>query len=230
MPDLNEAEDRVIAPVPRVTIQAFCETPDVANAIQSASSDRRMHKVHVKIQMGGASAAVEAYRSAPTPNVIILESHNDRASLLQHLDALSEFCDAGTKLVVIGHVNDVILYRELIRRGVSDYLIAPTDTLDIVRTVSELFSMPGAAPVGRVTAVVGAKAAPGRRRSPITCPGRPRGAWGSRPWWSISTSRSDRRPELQPGSAARASPTRFLRPSASMRTCSTAFCRGAATT
>lgn len=161
MPDLNEAEDQVIAPVPRVTIQAFCETPDVANAIQSAASDRRMHKVHVKIQMGGASAAVEAYRSAPTPNVIILESHNDRASLLRHLDALSESCDAGTKLVVIGHVNDVILYRELIRRGVSDYLIAPTDTLDIVRTVSELFSVPGAAPLGRVTSVVGAKGGAG---------------------------------------------------------------------
>ncbi len=161
MPDMNDPQDGVIAPVPRITIQAFCETPDVASAIESASTDWHMHKAHVKIQMGGAPAALEAYRSAPTPNVIMLESHNERGSLLQHLDGLSEFCDAGTKVVVIGHVNDVILYRELIRRGVSDYLIAPAEALDVVRTVSELFARPGAEPVGRVTAVVGAKGGTG---------------------------------------------------------------------
>ena len=42
--------------------------------IQAAVSDRRMDKAHVKIQMGGIAAAVEAYRSAPTPNVIVIEN------------------------------------------------------------------------------------------------------------------------------------------------------------
>jgi pilus assembly protein CpaE len=63
-----------IAPVPRVSIQAFCESPEIAAVIQEAVSDRRMVKAHVKVHMGGALAAVEAYRSAPTPNVIVLES------------------------------------------------------------------------------------------------------------------------------------------------------------
>jgi pilus assembly protein CpaE len=161
MSEVNEAQDRVIASVPRVAIQAFCETPDVAAVIQSASADRRMQKAHVKIQMGGAPAAVEAYRSSPTPNVIMLEAHSDRSGVLGHLDALAEFCDSGTKVVVIGHVNDVILYRELMRRGVSDYLIAPVDVLEVVRAVSELFSAPGAEPVGRTIAVVGAKGGAG---------------------------------------------------------------------
>ncbi len=154
----NEAADeRIIVPVPRITIQAFCETPDISSAVQAASSDRRMAKAHVKVQMGGAHAAVEAYRNAPTPNVIVLESSGERMAVLGHLDALSEFCDAGTKVVVIGHVNDVILYRELMRRGVNDYLIAPVGVLDVVRTISELFTTPGAAPVGRTVAVIGAK-------------------------------------------------------------------------
>src|SRR3712207_5387459 len=115
-------EDRVIAQVPRVTIQAFCETPGIADAIQSAAGDRRMQKAHVKVQMGGAPAAVEAYRNAPTPNVIVLEADKGRSAILGYLDTLSEVCDAGTKVVVIGHINDVVLYRELVRRGVSDYL------------------------------------------------------------------------------------------------------------
>lgn len=161
MTDETEAADRVIAPVPRVTIQAFCETPEVASAIQGASADRRMHKAHLKIQMGGAPAAVEAYRAAPTPNVIVLESHHDPASLLSHLDALSESCDGGTKVVVVGHVNDVALYREMMRKGVSDYLIAPIGVLEVVRALSELFSTPGADPVGRTIAVVGAKGGAG---------------------------------------------------------------------
>src|SRR6202522_626140 len=54
-------------------------------------------------------------------------------------------------------MNDVLLYRGLVRRGVSDYLIAPVNTLQVVRTVCGLFSAPDAKPVGRVIAVVGAK-------------------------------------------------------------------------
>ncbi|HEX8663044.1 MAG TPA: AAA family ATPase [Beijerinckiaceae bacterium] len=149
--------DVLIAPVPRITLQAFCETPDVAAAIQAAAEDRRMHKAHVKVQMGGAPAAVEAYRQAPTPNVIVLESLGERSGLLGHLDTLSEVCDAGTKVVVVGHVNDVILYRELVRRGVSEYIIAPVAVLDVIKAISDLFCAPGAEPVGRTVAVVGAK-------------------------------------------------------------------------
>ena len=73
------------------------------------------------------------------------------------LDSLAEVCDAGTRVVVIGRHNDVLLYRELIRRGVSDYLIAPVGTIDVVRAICGLFSSPDAKPVGRVIAVIGAK-------------------------------------------------------------------------
>ena len=157
MSDAYEMDDGLIPPVPRVTLQAYCETPEVAAVLQAAAGDRRMHKAHVKVQMGGAAAAVEAYRNAPTPNVILLESSGDRAALLSHLDLLAEVCDPGTKVLVAGNVNDVVLYRELTRRGVSEYLITPIDVLDAVRAVSELFHAPGAEPVGRTVAVTGAK-------------------------------------------------------------------------
>ena len=45
----------------------------------------------------------------------------------------------------------------MVRRGVSDYMIAPVGTLDIIRTVSGLFYAADAKPVGRTLAVVGAK-------------------------------------------------------------------------
>lgn len=151
------ANEIVIAPLPRITLQAFCETPGVAATMQAAISDRRMDKAHARIQMGGPAAAVEAFRSAPTPNVIVLETVSDPSVLVGHLDKLSESCDAGTKVVVIGHVNDVQLYRDLIRRGVSEYLIAPLGTLDVLRTLSELYISVEARNLGRVIAVMGAK-------------------------------------------------------------------------
>jgi pilus assembly protein CpaE len=149
--------DEHIAPAPRVSVQAFCETVETAAAIQGASEDRRMAKAHMRIQMGGLTAAIEAYQSSPTPNVIILESDERGEEILDGLDQLANYCDAGTRVVIVGRMNDVMLYRELVRRGVSDYLIAPVDTLQVVRAVCGLFSAPDAKPVGRIVAVVGAK-------------------------------------------------------------------------
>src|SRR3569623_2211773 len=145
-----------IAPAPRVAAQAFCETVETAAAVQSAGEDRRLGKAHLIIQMGGMAAAIEAYRSAPTPNVIVLES-DARTDILGGLDQLATVCDAGTRVVVIGRVNDVMLYRELVRRGVSDYMIAPVCAIDVVRSICNLFSAPEAKAVGRIIAVVGAK-------------------------------------------------------------------------
>ena len=150
-----------IAPVPRVSIQAFCETADMAAVISDAIEDRRMARAHVKVHMGGASAATEAYRSAPTPNVIVIETVGERQGLLGQLESLSEFCDPGTKVVVIGRVNDIVLYRDLMARGISDYLVAPLSVLDFIRAVSHLYHHPTAAPVGRIIAVTGAKGGSG---------------------------------------------------------------------
>jgi pilus assembly protein CpaE len=151
------AHDEHIAPAPRVSVQAFCESVDTAAAIQSAGEDRRLAKVHLRIQMGGMAAAIESYQNAPTPNVIILEAENRSKEILTALDQLANYCDAGTRVIVIGNMNDVTLYRELVRRGVSDYLISPVGVLQVVRAICGLYSAPDAKPVGRIIAVVGAK-------------------------------------------------------------------------
>jgi pilus assembly protein CpaE len=66
-------------------------------------------------------------------------------------------CDAGTRVVVIGSKNDAAPYRELVRRGVNDYVIGPVETIDVVRSICGLFSASEAVTVGRIIAVVGAK-------------------------------------------------------------------------
>lgn len=150
--------DEYIAPAPRISIQAFCDTVETAAAVQAAGEDRRLAKAHLKLQMGGVTAAVEAYHSSPTPNVVVLEAETRGHDILAGLDQLAEVCDAGTRVVVVGRVNDVVLYRELVRRGVSEYLIAPVTTIDVVRSICGLFApTTDTKPLGRIIAVVGAK-------------------------------------------------------------------------
>ena len=146
-----------IDPVPRVSIQAFCETAEVAALIGAAATDRRLAKAQVKQNMGGASAAIEVFRNAPTPNVIVLEAPLDERNLIERLDELAHICDAGTKVVVLGRTNDIVLYRQLVARGVNEYLVAPFEVVDFLRAISQLFRMPGAKPLGRLIGVVGAK-------------------------------------------------------------------------
>jgi pilus assembly protein CpaE len=151
-----ESED-FIAPAPRVSVQAFCVSVETAASVQAAAEDRRLAKAHVRVQMGGITAAAEAYRSSPTPNVIMIETDTRADELIAGLDELSGVCDEGTRVIVIGRFNDIMLYRELMRRGVSEYLMAPVRAIDVVGAVCGLFSAPDAKPVGRVIAVVGAK-------------------------------------------------------------------------
>jgi pilus assembly protein CpaE len=155
-PDITLPADDYIAPAPRVSVQAFCETVETAAAVRSAGEDRRLGKAHLTVQMGGMATAIEAYRTVPTPNVIILETEA-RSDILAGLDQLATVCDPGTRVVVIGTDNDVTPYRELVRRGVSDYVIGPVNALEVVRSICGLFSASEAIAVGRIIAIVGAK-------------------------------------------------------------------------
>jgi len=148
---------QALRPIPRISIQAFCETEGVAGPIERAGEDRRMARAHLKVHMGGIATAVEFYQTAPTPNLILLESRSEPKQLLEQLGQLAEYCDPTSKVVVIGHYNDVGLYRELIRSGISEYVIAPISMADIVSVISSIFVDPEAEPIGRSLAFIGAK-------------------------------------------------------------------------
>jgi pilus assembly protein CpaE len=146
-----------LRPLPRISIQAFCETEGVANTLERAGDDRRMSRTHLKVHSGGIATAVDFYQSAPTPNLIILESREQPRDLMASLGRLSEYCDPSSKVVVIGHYNDVGLYRDLIRAGISEYVVAPISMADVISVISAIFVDPQAAPIGRSIAFIGAK-------------------------------------------------------------------------
>ncbi|MBP7650863.1 MAG: CpaE family protein [Phenylobacterium sp.] len=147
--------------LPRITIHVFCAQPETADLVERAAADRRMARAAVVVRMGGLTGAFETYQNQPTPSLVMVESLDPAPQLIAQLDQLAEVCDPGTKVVVIGAANDIALYRELMRRGVSEYLVPPLNPLQVVRTVTSLYADPSAPFVGRQIAFCGAKGGSG---------------------------------------------------------------------
>ncbi|MES2835086.1 MAG: CpaE family protein [Pseudomonadota bacterium] len=147
--------------VPRIAIHVFAERQDTLAAAERAGQDRRLSRATTQIRIGGVAAAIEAYQHEPTPPLIVVECLKDPETLLWEVDQLAEVCDAGTKVVVVGATNDILLFRELMRRGVSEYLVAPLQPLQLIAAIGGLFADPAQPFVGRSIAFVGARGGAG---------------------------------------------------------------------
>ncbi|TWF52939.1 AAA family ATPase [Neorhizobium alkalisoli] len=146
-----------LRPLPRISIHAFCESDAMQRMMDRMSRDRRMAKVNLRVTGGSIAAAANMFSSSPTPNLIILETETEPRSLLAELAPLAEVCDPSTRVVIIGRYNDIALYRELIRNGISEYLVGPVPMADMLGVISTIFIDPEAEPLGRSIAVIGAK-------------------------------------------------------------------------
>jgi pilus assembly protein CpaE len=182
-PDIDDESDAVAAPqasinpvgdmiaaaaaalgepvVPRITVHAFYAQEDTAELVRSAAGDRRMERATTVVRSGGLTAAAEYYQSQPTPSLVIVEAAETTPVMLSLLDTLAEVCDPGTKVIVIGQHNDIGLYRELMRRGVSEYLVPPMQTLQLISAITTLYADPSAPFIGRQIAFCGAKGGSG---------------------------------------------------------------------
>ncbi|WP_374575450.1 CpaE family protein [Phenylobacterium sp.] len=145
------------ASLPRITVHMFCALPETAAVLERAAADRRMERGSVTIEMGGLQAAVATYQNLATPSLVVVECVDPAQQLLAELDRLAEVCDPGTKVVVIGAANDITLYRELMRRGVSEYMVPPFAPLQAVQIFTGLYADPSAPFIGRQIAFCGAK-------------------------------------------------------------------------
>lgn len=148
-------------PVPRISIHAFCETPDTTALLEKAAVDRRLAKTHLTVHMGGLAKAVDHFQTAATPNLVIIETLESGAELFAQLAELAEVCDPSTKVIVVGRANDIGLYRELTRQGISDYIVRPRSPLQIIKSIAALYIDPSAPPIGRTIAFVGARGGAG---------------------------------------------------------------------
>ena len=155
-PPARRRADEHIAPVPRISIQAFCETVETAAAMQAAAEDRRMGKAHLKVQMGGVAAARSLSQFADA------ERHRSRVGEPRRRAARrARSARRGVRRRHARHRHrPAQRHRALSRAGAARHQRLPDRAdrhVDVVRAICGLFSAPDAKPVGRIVAVVGAK-------------------------------------------------------------------------
>ena len=82
------------------------------------------HGKDVSVMEGGSREAMEYLAEAPMPEILIVDVSDTGKPLSTMLTITAAFAE-NTKVIAIGSVNDISLYRELIDGGVSDYLVKP---------------------------------------------------------------------------------------------------------
>jgi pilus assembly protein CpaE len=144
-------------PIPRITIHAVCDRPEIARLIEGAAKDRRLSKAEITVEAGGIEAALTRFVGQASPNLLIIDTVQQGGAMLRGLDRLAEVVEEGTKVVIIGAINDIPLFRELMRRGVSEYIVPPLKPVDLIRAVCSLYVNPDKPFAGRVIGVIGAR-------------------------------------------------------------------------
>jgi len=143
--------------LPAISIKLFYEREDTHALLKLCARDRRMGRATIDYIPGGITAAIGDLKSNPSPSLLMVESSAQASQVLQEIDALAQHCDETVKVLVIGAVNDIMLYRQLVARGVSEYFVPPVQPLQIIRSIASLFANPDAPFLGKQIAVVGAK-------------------------------------------------------------------------
>jgi len=157
MPVMEERREDGDKMLPGISIHVFCERKETGSVVNTATHDWRMTRSNVDIFMGGLNAAIDYYHNENTPNLIMIETGMTGDELFTQLEQLASVCDEGTRVVVIGASNDIRLYRQLMEKGVSDYLVPPFHPMTIIRSISDLYLSEDAPFTGRSVAVYGAK-------------------------------------------------------------------------
>lgn len=122
MSDTDQSTDILL---PQARIAVFSRDDETIASAALVQEDWRFARVNVDAKEGGVHEAIEVYKTSQSPDLLIIQTESIDDDFTALLGELSAYCDEGTAAIVVGPVNDVYLYRQLIEMGVSDYLVKP---------------------------------------------------------------------------------------------------------
>lgn len=138
-------------------VHALIFTDDAAlkAAAEAASQDPRLSRSRVKIIGGGVLDAAEHLASHPSPDVLIVHDAVDD-EVWTRLEKLADSVESHCHVVVAGPRDSVAIYREMVGRGVADYIGGEIEPREIADCICRQFSDEDATPKGKLVVVVSA--------------------------------------------------------------------------
>lgn len=154
--DISSGDGKNPSRLVGASVDFFVLTPEALKAAKDVSEDRRMNSVKSMVREGGMPAATALYKKHDSPSLVVVEIDADVDKAFALLDELADACLSTTKLIVIGCVDHVDLYKDLIDRGVSDYIVFPMTTISLISAIERAIKPKNAKTLGKKIAVIGA--------------------------------------------------------------------------
>lgn len=115
---------------------------------------------YAEVRHGGTKDAAKAVDRRGSPRVLVVDV-DDSEVPLSDVESVLEVCEPAVEVIVIGRSTSLGLFRELMRLGVTDYLVKPV-TKDLVQRAVHVATTGedpehGRARTGRVVAVMGVR-------------------------------------------------------------------------
>ncbi len=143
--------------LPRADIDVFLASEALSETFEDLADDWRMSRINLNLYQGGLPAAANRYSQSPSADLVIVEARAGASDMPAEIEHLAQYCRPETRAIIIGAVNDVRLYRQLVGMGVSDYLVPPFSVDDLLFSLSKALDLNGQGSNERLIAVVGAK-------------------------------------------------------------------------
>lgn len=141
----------------RLSIDVFCHAEQTSASAKALGEQRAFARCKVSVRDGGLARAVTHYADHPSPHLIIVEDDGDTDTLQSRLDALAQVVEPGRKLIVVGAVNDISVYRRIVSLGVTDYLVSPLSLEGMTDAIERAAHDPKGPERCKFVAVMGAR-------------------------------------------------------------------------
>jgi pilus assembly protein CpaE len=160
-------------------ILAVLHEPATVDRVQGAIRELQLDDELAVLET--LDAALRRIRSGAAPRILLVDL-GESAAPIAEVSAARAVGGPDLKLIVLGTVNDVALFRDLLSAGASDYLVKPPSREALTAALEERSTAIGTTPdgLGEVIVFIGSRGGVGATTSAVSCA------------WLLATERPER--------------------------------------
>lgn len=141
----------------RITGECFTVTQNHREAVDGLQLEHRLARCRIRGNDGGLEGAIQYLTEHDTPQLLVIEMTETGDALFGQLESLSQVCDPGVQLILLGRENDIQLYKKLTEMGIGDYLCGDVTADNLLQSIEKMFGDADGATLGRVISFIGAR-------------------------------------------------------------------------
>jgi pilus assembly protein CpaE len=152
----------------RVGVLAVLQDPQTLDRLQGVSRELQLDDELVVTDT--LDNALRRIRSGLAPRILLVDL-TESAAPIAEISAARAVAGADLKLVALGNVNDVALFRDLISAGADDYLVKPPTRETLATVLEQRSAVLGTGPdgLGQVAVFIGSRGGVGATTSAVSC-------------------------------------------------------------